>query len=55
MPELPEVEFGRIIVGLRRHGYKGALTVSLDPDLFPDDVDVVAEARRLRLFLDTLT
>jgi sugar phosphate isomerase/epimerase len=46
-----EVEYGRLIGNLRKHGYQRALSVSITE---MDDVDHMAEMRKMRLLLESL-
>ncbi|MGL4462492.1 MAG: sugar phosphate isomerase/epimerase family protein [Planctomycetia bacterium] len=48
-----EIEYGRLVTTLGRFGYKGSLTVAIDPSI-AGDFDPVAEVRKLRLVLESL-
>jgi sugar phosphate isomerase/epimerase len=47
-----EIDYGKIINSLCRFGYQGALTVAME-DQSAHDMDVMAEARKLRLLLES--
>lgn len=47
-----EIEYGKIISSLCRFAYQGALTVAME-DQIAHDMDVMVEARKLRLLLES--
>lgn len=49
-----QLEFSRIVQGLRKTGYTGALAIDMVEGLAGDDFDMEAEVRKLRLLLETL-
>lgn len=48
-----EIEYGRIVTQLKRHGYNRGLTVSI-LDAFENPFDVEVEVRKLKLLLESL-
>jgi sugar phosphate isomerase/epimerase len=48
-----EVEYGRVVSQLERHGYNRALTVAIRDDM-ENPFDVEVEVRKLKLLLESL-
>ena len=48
-----EVEYGRVVSQLERHGYNRALTVAIRDDI-ENPFDVEVEVRKLKLLLESL-
>src|SRR5262249_5607975 len=49
-----EIEYGRIVSLLQRHGYDRALTVAIQDTLASPSVDLEVEVRKLKLLLESL-